>query len=412
LLKLVYQTPLDVTTVTQYGGNGQGGQGGGGGVITDGSGGTDDLRRGVVSPDGNTIGATAVGILVNGTGNTVSEQCGSITIHGNNNTIMPGVSNVVLINSDSLVITESNVLYIDGIKVTVGEGKRQRKYESFPRFLDMDYYYYHELEKAKNSREGMIVAKSRRKGFSYKGAFNLVYEYNWYRDSFSIISAFMSDYSQSTMNMALDMINFLNKHTDWAKRKLIDTRVHIKAGFKEKNEKGIEVEHGYKSEIMTMSFKDNPFKSIGKSSSVMLFEEAGKWPGLIEAYMLSKPLFSDGDVMIGIPIIYGTGGDMEGGTQDFASMFYSPEAYGLRSYENIWDENAVGECGWFVDDAWYKLPHVDDDGNSDRVKALSELDLQRDLVRKSGNKRAYQTFITQHPIEVLFRIWIIMYKLF
>ena len=120
LLKLVYQTPYDVSVVTQYGGNGQGGQTGGGGVITDGSGGTDDLRRGVVTPDGNTIGATAVGILVNGKGNTIAEQCGTITIHGNDNVIMPGVTNVTLINTDGLTITESNVLYIDGIKVNVG----------------------------------------------------------------------------------------------------------------------------------------------------------------------------------------------------------------------------------------------------------------------------------------------------
>lgn len=296
-------------------------------------------------------------------------------------------------------ITGEHYAYLNfgRMKATIGEGKKQRKYESFPRFLDMDYYYYHELENAKNDREGMIVAKSRRKGFSYKGAFNLVYEYNWHRDSFNIIAAFMSEYSQTTMNMALDMINFINKETDWAKRKLIDTRGHIKAGFKEKADNGIEIEGGYKSEIMAMSFKDNPFKSIGKSASVMLFEEAGKWPGLIDAYMLSKPLFSDGDIMIGTPIIYGTGGDMEGGTQDFASMFYNPSAYGLRSYQNIWDENAVGECGWFVDDSWYKLPHVDADGNSDRVSASNQLELQRNLVRKSGNKRAYEKEITQHP---------------
>lgn len=282
------------------------------------------------------------------------------------------------------------------IKVTVGEGKKARKYESFPRFLDMDYYYYWELLRAKENKEGMIVAKSRRKGFSYKGAFNLTYEYNWFRDSFSIIAAFMGDYSQSTMNMALDMINFINKHTDWAKRKLIDTKVHIRSGFKEKVN-GIEVDSGFKSEVMSMSFKDNPFKSIGKSSSIMLFEEAGKWPGLIDAYMLSKPLFSDGDVMIGIPIIYGTGGDMEGGTQDFADMFYKPSAYGLRAYENIWDENAIGEAGWFVDDSWFKLPNVDDAGNSLRDKARQDLIHQRELLRKSGNKRAYEKFITQNP---------------
>ena len=282
------------------------------------------------------------------------------------------------------------------VKITLGEGKSARKYEGFPKFLDMDYYYYHELELAKNNREGMIVAKSRRKGFSFKGAWNCVYEYNWHRDSFSIISAFMGDYCQATMNMALDMINFLNKHTDWAKRKLIDTRTHIKAGFKE-TINNIQVDSGYKSEIMTMSFKDNPFKSIGKSSSVMLFEEAGKWPGLIDAYILSKPLFSDGEIIIGIPIIYGTGGDMEGGTQDFAEMFYNPKGYGLRSYKNVWDENKLGECGWFVADEWYREPHVDKDGNSLREQAKEANNAQRELVKHNGTKRAYDKTVTQHP---------------
>jgi hypothetical protein len=296
-------------------------------------------------------------------------------------------------------ITGEHYAYLNfsRIKVTVGEGKKAKKYESFPRFLDMDYYYYHELERAKENKEGMIVAKSRRKGFSYKGAFNCVYEYTWYRDSVSIIAAFMGDYCEQTMFMALEMINFLNKNTDWAKRKLIDKRDHTKSGFKEMVN-NIQVESGYKSEIMTMSFKDNPFKSIGKSSSIMLFEEAGKWPGLIDAYMLSKPLFSDGDIMIGIPIIYGTGGDMEGGTQDFAEMFYNPTTYGLRSYENIWDENNVGECGWFVSDSWFKLPHVDVNGNSYRGIAEDALQHQRNLIKSTGTKKAYEKHITQQPI--------------
>lgn len=295
-------------------------------------------------------------------------------------------------------ITGEHYAYLNfaRIKITVGEGKNAKKYEAFPAFLDMDYYYYHELEKAKTNREGVIVAKSRRKGFSFKGSWNCVYEYNWNRDQLAIISAFMGDYCQSTMNMALDMLNFINKHTDWAKRKLIDTRNHIKSGFKEVIN-NIQVESGYKSEIMTMSFKDNPFKSIGRSAAIMLFEEAGRWPGLIDAYILSKPLFSDGEIMIGIPIIYGTGGDIEGGTQDFSEMFYNPKAYGLRAYKNVWDDAGVGECGWFVADEWYKRPYVDADGNSDREKARLANMHTREIVKKSGTKRAYEKTVTQMP---------------
>lgn len=295
-------------------------------------------------------------------------------------------------------ITGEHYAYLNfgRIKITIGEGKKARKYEGFPRFLDMDFYYYHELEQAKINKEGMIVAKTRRRGFSYKGGFNCAYEYNWHRDSFSIIGAFMGDYCQATMNMALDMINFLNKHTDWSKRKLIDTRTHIMSGFKE-TINNTTVNSGYKSEIMTMSFKDNPFKSIGKSGSIMLFEEAGKWPGLIDAYTLSKPLFSDGEVMIGIPIIYGTGGDMENGTQDFCEMFYNPRAYGLRTYQNVWDESAIGECGWFVPEEWYRLPYVDENGNSNREGARKANTASREIIKKSGTKRAYDKTVSQHP---------------
>ena len=71
----------------------------------------------------------------------------------------------------------------------------------------------------------------------------------------------------------------------------------------------------------------------------MLFEEAGDWPGLMQAYQRSYPLFKDGNIMIGIPILYGTGGNSKNGTNaDFEEMFYNPSAYGLRSYENIYDE--------------------------------------------------------------------------
>ena len=41
---------------------------------------------------------------------------------------------------------------------------------------------------------------------------------------------------------------------------------------------------------------------------------------------------------------------MEGGTKDFAEMFYDPKSYGLAAYNNIYDENNVGDCGYFIDD--------------------------------------------------------------
>ena len=58
------------------------------------------------------------------------------------------------------------------------------------------------------------------------------------------------------MSMAFEMLNFINKHTAWAKRRNPDRRDFVKARFKEVLD-GQEVWNGYNSEIFTLTFKDN-----------------------------------------------------------------------------------------------------------------------------------------------------------
>jgi len=297
-------------------------------------------------------------------------------------------------------ITGEHYAYLNygRILATVTQGKRQRKIDTFPKFLDMDYYWYHELEEAERNGEGMIVVKARRKGFSYKNAFGMAWKYNWFPNSISILAAYEKTFWANTMEMAKNMINFINENTDWAKGFLHDRQDAIKSGYVEKDPiSGIAIQKGFKSEILALSFKDSPQKSVGRTAERMLFEEAGDWPGLMQAYQRSYPLFKDGNIMIGIPIIYGTGGNNKNGTNaDFEAMFYNPSAYGLRSYENIYDETAVGEAGWFVDDAWYREPFVDTDGNALREKAIEDIDLEREE-KKKADPKAYNMMVTQHP---------------
>ena len=272
----------------------------------------------------------------------------------------------------------------------------------------MDYYYFLECQLARENGQGVIVAKARRKGFSYKNGALCVYQYNFFRDSTSIIGAYLNEYSGATMNMALEMLNFLNKYTAWAKRKNPDRRDFVKSRFKEVHE-GQEIWNGYNSEIFTLTFKDNFSAAIGKSADLMLWEEAGKFPNLINAYMVTAPVFRDGNVMIGMPLIFGTGGDMEGGSNDFAEMFYNPEKYWLRPYENIWDEGGMGtNCGFFIDDMWYKpgkvtMPDgevvrmVDKDGNSYREAAETFLDQERSIIKTTDSRSTWEKYITQSP---------------
>jgi len=303
--------------------------------------------------------------------------------------------------------------------VTGKEG--DKKILTFPRFLDHQYYLFHELEEcfaegpyAGMGMRGLCILKSRRKGITYvmDGGI-IVYNFTFVPTSNTIIGAYEALHYETLLNGAHFALNHINKHTDWAKRRQkINRREHFRASFTYLDEHGLELEEGYMSEVQAISFKDNPFKTIGASIYSMLFEEAGKFKGLLDAYTIAEPTFRDGDLMTGVPIVFGTGGDVDEGGRDLAEMFYNPKAYGFKSYENIYDENTAGECGWFIDDLWYlpedrgKSVQVDSAGNSIRETAKGSLEIKR-IQRSKGSRAAYRKFITQQPLtpaEALLRL--------
>lgn len=298
-----------------------------------------------------------------------------------------------------------------------------QKVVTFPSFWDMDYNYYwvldiarwgiaprdmHALELQINPLHldggyHIIVGKSRRKGFSYKNGFVAANRYNTVRNSITLIGAFDKKYlfPEGTMKMTGDYINFFNEFTGWAKaRDYVDKTDHKKASYSEKDDNSITVEKGYKSTVMALSFKDNPEAAIGKDGTLVLFEEAGKFPNLEEAYMKTKPAMEDGIYTTGQMLIFGTGGDMEVGSVDFANMFYNPEPYRLMQFKNVWDDKVSEEakCGFFVPDYWCKPGFIDGDGNSDTDSAKKyELKKRADLIASTSGATALNAYLTQYP---------------
>ena len=235
----------------------------------------------------------------------------------------------------------------------------------------------------------VIVGKARRKGYSYKNGAICANIYNTIPDSLTIIGAFDKKYlyPEGTMGMATDYLNFLNKSTGWGKsREYVDKQEHKRASYKE-NIAGSVAEAGYMSDIMALTFKDNPDAARGKDAQYVLLEEAGAFPNLQDSYMATTPGLSAGKFITGQVIIFGTGGDMEGGTIDFANMFYNPKTFGLLPVNNIWDENA-GEtkCGFFHPTYWNREGYYDEFGNSDTETAIKdEKAFREDLVRNASN---------------------------
>ena len=248
----------------------------------------------------------------------------------------------------------------------------------------------------------MIVGKSRRKGYSYKDGAICANVYNTVRKAQVIIGAFEKKflYPKGTMGMASDYLNFLNEHTGWAKsRDYTDKVDHKKASYRE-NVNGTYIEKGYQSEIFALTFKDNPDAARGKDGKLFLLEEAGVFPNLKDSFNAIAPGLTAGAFITGQIIIFGTGGDMESGTVDYADMFYNPAAYRLLPFVNIWDENAENTtCGFFHPVTWNMEGFYDEQGNSD-IEGATEFELERR--RQKMEAASSSTIVEKHMQEYPF----------
>ncbi len=307
-------------------------------------------------------------------------------------------------NSVGIRITGIHYFYLNYVQIKAEDVETGRKKFKFPRFLDIDYDYFHLVEAARQQKKGLIFTKPRRTGFSYKNACLVTHEYNFYRDSKCVIGAFLDKLSTTTMNMVLDNMNFLNANTEWRKQRNPDTKDKVCARYQTTLD-GVTIWKGYNSEVAKLTFKDNPFASVGLTTSVFIFEEAGTLSNLISSYNISEPCWKDGENMIGIPIVFGTGGDMEGGTRDFATMFGDPKTFNMLSFDNVWEAGKEGtQCGWFIPATRGRLGKyknqdlIDEDGNSNEELALESILNLRDIKRSGGDPKAIQDTITQYPL--------------
>ena len=289
--------------------------------------------------------------------------------------------------------------------------RRERIFD-FPEFWDGDYYFFQACEQAEQEGKHMAVLKARKKGFSFKGSSMLVRNYALIEKSksFAVASEQKFLVGDGLLTKAWEIMDFIDKNTEWSKRRLTSTRMERVSGFKIKDEFGKETEQGYKSAITGVTLKNDPERIRGIRGKLILFEEGGKFPNLETAWRVAQPSMEDDDgTAFGLMIAFGTGGTEGGAFDGLKNLFYSPESFNVLTFPNIWDDNAENtKCGYFSpiylnmegydEDGNYKF--MDKDGNSLKDLAIQSVIEQRNKVKDGGaSQTSIDRFISERPLK-------------
>ena len=289
--------------------------------------------------------------------------------------------------------------------------KRRERLFEFPDFYDYDYFYFNAIDEAEISGKHMAVLKARQKGFSFKGAAMLVRNYELIPGSKNFAVASEQKYlvGDGLLTKAWQGMDFIDKNTAWAKQRLKSTVLERTSGFKIKDEYGKETESGYLSSITGITLKNDIERIRGTRGRLFLFEEAGKFKDIKQAWAVTQPsVETDDGKAFGLMCAFGTGGTEGSDFEGLKNMFYNPEGFNILPFDNIWDEKSDNtKCAFFVP-SWANIDaldkdgnriYMDKDGNSYRDKGIELQIQQRKKVQEGQSDQTFtDRFISERPI--------------
>lgn len=281
------------------------------------------------------------------------------------------------------------------------------KYFSFPDFYEVGYEWYRFKHIAKFGGQFMgisspggrhiICAKARGAGWSYQEASDGVYNYNFFDGSKSYYFAGIEQYltTDGILNKVQPMLDWINDNSSyWKKnRQKKNTLMHQKASYIDE----LGVERGSMSEIMGVVV-DDPNKTRGKRGMKIVFEEAGSFRNLKKALIVSMGSIKDGSYYVGQISVFGTGGEEGPSIEGLEEIFYSPEAFDMLAFPNVYEEGMEStSCGYFVPVYRVDRTFMDIDGNVD-VKSAVDHQLNERLIKgKARDKKVLDDYTAEYP---------------
>lgn len=286
-------------------------------------------------------------------------------------------------------------------KLLRGEKVKAERPQGFPDIWDYDYYFYHYLEEAEKAGKHAASLKSRGKGYSFKGAGMLNRNFFLIPDSMSYVIAHEKEYLSGTdgiLSRAYDSKEFVNANTGFFKYShKKNTPINYRASKITYGANGREIELGYKSEVKGIPLKGNIGRARGKRAKLILWEEAGNFPDLLEAWKIARESVEQDSAVFGLMVAFGTSGSDPRSFNNLRELFLKPEAYGVLGLTNIWSLKPTNSKVSFFSPAYTNLSGLmDKNGNSNIELGYS---IERHNLDKLREAKADPNSITQHRME-------------
>jgi hypothetical protein len=253
---------------------------------------------------------------------------------------------------------------------------------------------------------GHGTAKTRQSGHSLKGVVPLLYNMHFVPGSRNFIGAHLKAQAQKTNTMYQHYHRHLFAHTAWGKRWLRkDEGEEYITGYQEQIN-GQWVDAGFLSYLKIIGFSDSVEKGVGGGVDLFIIEEAGVFPGLLEAIGFVKNACKDGDITTGSIIVYGAAGSLEKAA-DLQELSYNPTAYDFKAYENQFDPNPIPgrKIIYFVPNYSCRPPHIDEDGNPNQEAAIiAKEESLKELKRTNFEKYLQEASQMPNSLQEMFAI--------
>lgn len=229
------------------------------------------------------------------------------------------------------------------LDVEMGNGE-SFKAEGIPYFRDLEWEVQEDcLKPAVKQKKGFSWIGSRGPGKSYILASIAGMYYSIYHDTQIVVAASNTKY----LDLCTAKIDYgltrLPKESLYKHRILDDWSTDVLAGYKSE---GTRVGSNSRFAMRNYQEGNNPTAASGTRPKIHIIDEQGECLGLIKCYNAGKQCWYNDFGQFCIPILGGTGGNMNKG-KDSVLMFLNPAAYNLLEFPDT-TENRKNPIGFFT----------------------------------------------------------------